>query len=34
MAAGRIHEYCVTTRWTGNLGEGTSSYRAYSRAHE
>lgn len=34
MAAGRIHEYRVNNRWTGNLGEGTSSYRAYSRDHE
>src|ERR1044071_6393406 len=30
----RRHHYTVTNRWTGNLGEGTSSYRAYSRAHE
>jgi organic hydroperoxide reductase OsmC/OhrA len=24
----------MTTRWTGNSGSGTSSYRAYSRNHE
>ncbi len=28
------HRYCVTTTWTGNLGTGTSDYRAYSRDHE
>lgn len=28
------HEFQVTTRWTGNLGTGTSAYRAYSRNHE
>jgi organic hydroperoxide reductase OsmC/OhrA len=28
------HEYRVTNRWTGNLGTGTSAYRAYSRSHE
>jgi organic hydroperoxide reductase OsmC/OhrA len=30
----RSHRYEVKNRWTGNLGSGTSSYRAYSRAHE
>jgi organic hydroperoxide reductase OsmC/OhrA len=30
----RIHTYRIATRWTGNLGEGTSSYRAYSRNFE
>jgi organic hydroperoxide reductase OsmC/OhrA len=30
----RIHEYDVEVRWTGNLGEGTAGYRAYSRDHE
>ena len=30
----RTHCYRVTNRWTGNLGTGTSHYRAYSRAHE
>ncbi|MBV9266171.1 MAG: OsmC family protein [Acidobacteriaceae bacterium] len=28
------HVYETTTVWTGNLGEGTASYRAYSRNHE
>jgi organic hydroperoxide reductase OsmC/OhrA len=30
----REHHYRVTTIWTGNLGTGTSDYRAYSRNHE
>jgi organic hydroperoxide reductase OsmC/OhrA len=30
----RIHRYATLTRWTGNLGTGTSGYTAYSRAHE
>lgn len=28
------HHYSATVVWTGNLGEGTSSYRAFSRDHE
>jgi len=28
------HRYALTVRWTGNLGTGTSSYRAYSRDHD
>jgi organic hydroperoxide reductase OsmC/OhrA len=28
------HHYESTVRWTGNLGTGTSAYRAYSRNHE
>ncbi|MBI3845466.1 MAG: OsmC family protein [Planctomycetes bacterium] len=28
------HHYSVSVTWTGNRGEGTSSYRAYDRAHE
>ena len=28
------HEYRIGTRWTGNLGSGTSGYRDYSRDHE
>lgn len=28
------HRYAVTVRWTGNLGDGTSSYRGYSRDHD
>jgi len=34
MAAERKHHYQITTRWTGNLGTGTSAYTAYSRNHE
>jgi organic hydroperoxide reductase OsmC/OhrA len=30
----RAHRYDVAVTWTGNRGEGTSSYRAYSRDHE
>jgi organic hydroperoxide reductase OsmC/OhrA len=30
----RVHRYEVTVVWTGNRGEGTASYRAYSREHE
>jgi organic hydroperoxide reductase OsmC/OhrA len=30
----RTHDYHVTIRWTGNLGTGTSGYRAYSRNHD
>jgi organic hydroperoxide reductase OsmC/OhrA len=26
-----LHRYLVRTEWTGNLGTGTSGYRAYSR---
>src|ERR1700716_3895488 len=28
------HQYQVLTKWTGNLGPGTSQYTAYSRNHE
>ncbi|MEC5191094.1 MULTISPECIES: OsmC family protein [unclassified Arthrobacter] len=28
------HRYTLTVRWTGNLGEGTASYRGYSRDHD
>lgn len=28
------HEYSVTVTWTGDLGTGTSGYRAYKRDHE
>lgn len=28
------HTYAVGVRWTGDLGTGTSGYRAYSRDHE
>ena len=27
------HQYSLTVQWTGNKGEGTSSYRAYNRNH-
>ncbi|MGI8923054.1 MAG: OsmC family protein [Fimbriimonadales bacterium] len=27
------HHYDLTVRWTGNLGDGTSGYRSYSRDH-
>jgi organic hydroperoxide reductase OsmC/OhrA len=30
----RTHTYELTVTWTGNLGSGTSSYRAYDRDHE
>lgn len=31
---GTAHHYWVTTTWTGNRGEGTSSYRGYGRDHD
>lgn len=31
---GKQHEYSLTVRWTGDLGTGTSGYRAYKRDHE
>lgn len=30
----KTHRYEVTVTWTGDRGEGTSSYRTYSRDHE
>lgn len=30
----KLHHYTTTVTWTGNMGSGTSSYRAYERAHE
>lgn len=30
----KLHNYSLTVRWTGNLGPGTASYRAYTRDHE
>ena len=30
----KTHRYRMTTTWTGNLGSGTSQYKAYSRDHE
>jgi organic hydroperoxide reductase OsmC/OhrA len=32
--SGRTHSYPIRMRWTGNIGQGTSDYRAYERAHE
>ena len=29
----RLHSYEVTVEWTGDLGSGTSGYRAFSRDH-
>ncbi|MDQ0800907.1 OsmC family protein [Arthrobacter sp. SLBN-112] len=29
-----VHKYSLTVQWTGNRGEGTSSYRNYSRDHD
>jgi organic hydroperoxide reductase OsmC/OhrA len=34
MTIGKDHSYSVNIRWTGNTGEGTSSYRGYLRDHE
>ena len=31
--AGKEHRYRSTVVWTGNAGEGTSTYKAYERAH-
>src|ERR671911_481875 len=28
------HRYTATVRWSGNRGEGTSSYRSYGREHD
>ncbi|WP_371499998.1 OsmC family protein [Kitasatospora sp. NBC_00374] len=30
----RLHSYTASITWTGNLGTGTSGYRAYGRSHE
>lgn len=34
MAGTREHRYRITNRWTGNLGQGTATYRAYGRSYE
>lgn len=34
MSGHKEHRYAVEVKWTGNLGQGTSGYRAYSRDHE
>lgn len=31
--SGKTHSYSCTVTWTGNAGTGTSSYKAYERAH-
>jgi organic hydroperoxide reductase OsmC/OhrA len=33
MPHDKQHNYATRTVWTGNLGEGTAGYRAYSRDH-
>lgn len=33
MSRDRSHQYRTTVEWTGNLGQGTASYKAYSRDH-
>ena len=30
----KTHKYQLAVSWTGNLGTGTSTYRAYNRNHE
>jgi organic hydroperoxide reductase OsmC/OhrA len=30
---GKTHTYTLAITWTGNTGQGTTSYRAYSRDH-
>ncbi len=32
--AHREHTYQIDLHWTGNLGQGTSNYKSYSRDHE
>ncbi len=33
MSRERTHSYRTRVEWTGNLGQGTADYRAYSRDH-
>ena len=33
-AVAKTHRYTCETVWTGNLGQGTQDYRAYSRDHD
>lgn len=33
MSHDKHHSYSTRTEWTGNRGEGTANYRAYSRDH-
>lgn len=30
----KTHNYLIDLKWTGNLGQGTKSYKAYNRNHE
>jgi len=30
----KLHRYQIATKWSGNLGSGTSEYKAYSRDYE
>jgi len=30
----KLHNYTLSLQWTGNIGSGTSAYRAYERSHE
>lgn len=32
--AGKIHHYEVRTRWTGDTGTGTATYRGFARSHD
>ena len=32
--SGKIHTYDVAVEWTGNKGDGTSSYRGYDRSYD
>ncbi len=34
MSKNKTHRYRAQVLWTGNLGQGTASYRAYERSHE
>ena len=34
MANNKTHRYQVQVLWTGNMGQGTASYRDYERSHE
>jgi organic hydroperoxide reductase OsmC/OhrA len=34
MEKTRRHQYRILNQWSGNLGTGTSAYKAYSRSHE
>ena len=34
MGVARTHTYTIRTTWTGNDGQGTSTYKSYRRDHE